>query len=426
MSTTVTLAGLMHETSSLAGKSCGSFNCSLETIDVMSSEGLSDVFSDEASSSENTSFDTSLTESCGENCVTQWSQHVSEPAASSQKPKAAPKNRKQRAAKKNNKKDKPLCLDYLNGNCHRLRSYCRYYHPELSEVLPAGAEKKKENCEVWMLIGFCKFGENCWKQHPVTSVAPTVKAPRAAEHQQQEKVSGYNEVLESVDPVDLKNAAVLLKQVSINPENAVQLLFEHSLCHRKMLPILHAMTLNDSRTGHAYVKFLTCLRQRLSVEQHPEFDELFFDVVRGWLSRTLGVHTSTIVQRVRAVRNMKVFADALSCPLVGPTQVADIISLLTSNLETQSAEQQDLRVLLLSLLLCAVFNTYGPAAADCQVCAGFVGKHSDTQMALDRLFQLRAAAQDCLKQAEYPHAASLSVPCASGLDDSVVHNPYAA
>eukprot|EP00667_Euglena_gracilis_P024348 EG_transcript_27968 len=80
---------------------------------------------------------------------------------------------------------RPLCLDFLNGKCHRQRAQCRYYHPqpeELALMAPATAapgtdpaaantvhDPARPICEVWALTGFCKYGPRCWKQHPQLS-----------------------------------------------------------------------------------------------------------------------------------------------------------------------------------------------------------------------------------------------------------------
>ena len=64
------------------------------------------------------------------------------------------------------KTEKPLCLDFLKGKCHRFRHGCRYYHPEPGEVVPLEQLAGTQVCEVWALSGFCKFGTKCWKEHP--------------------------------------------------------------------------------------------------------------------------------------------------------------------------------------------------------------------------------------------------------------------
>eukprot|EP00668_Euglena_longa_P007203 GGOE01008616.1.p1 GENE.GGOE01008616.1~~GGOE01008616.1.p1 ORF type:complete len:259 (-),score=41.82 GGOE01008616.1:647-1387(-) len=67
---------------------------------------------------------------------------------------------------------RPLCLDFLNGNCGRQRSHCRYYHPTPEEAVGLftsplqPVNPLRPICEVWALTGFCKFGARCWKQHP--------------------------------------------------------------------------------------------------------------------------------------------------------------------------------------------------------------------------------------------------------------------
>ena len=370
MSTTLCLAALGVEESPL-NTTC---SISLETIDGLSSEGSSDGMSAEHKSSsecDGLEHDPYLVEEVG-------------PRQSSTQSKP----RKQvRSARPNNNKNKPICLDWLNGRCHRLRSYCRLYHPKLSEDVPEATEEKVQVCKV------------CPKR-TVDNTYPL-------------DVHGDNtEELDNTSPVDVQNAAFLFYQLQANPEHTVQLLFQHGLCPRQLLPLLHAMTLNDSRTAHAYVTFLASLRQCLSVAQRQEIDELFFVVVKAWVSRALEVDPSrprsTIFARVRGVRNVRVCAEALACSLLGTRHIADIISLLSPDLQAQSTEQQDLRVLLLSHLLAAVFHSYAPAMEDCQRIEGFVCLQPDTQMALERLLQVAA------QQARGPCAALAPAQCASG------------
>eukprot|EP01012_Entosiphon_sulcatum_P032848 TRINITY_DN4170_c0_g1_i1.p1 TRINITY_DN4170_c0_g1~~TRINITY_DN4170_c0_g1_i1.p1 ORF type:complete len:622 (-),score=80.75 TRINITY_DN4170_c0_g1_i1:295-2160(-) len=68
-----------------------------------------------------------------------------------------------------------VCLDYLKGVCNDKRYKCKYVHPPmpLGPTLveaPIGGdtvEQKQEVCDVWILTGFCKFGEKCRFYHPV-------------------------------------------------------------------------------------------------------------------------------------------------------------------------------------------------------------------------------------------------------------------
>ena len=81
----------------------------------------------------------------------------------------APRTRRSARAPRNaskKKTEKPLCLDFLKGDCYRLRQGCRYYHPEPGEVILLEQLADTQVCEVWALSGFCKFGTKCWKEHP--------------------------------------------------------------------------------------------------------------------------------------------------------------------------------------------------------------------------------------------------------------------
>lgn len=58
---------------------------------------------------------------------------------------------------------RPVCLDYLKGKCNSKRWKCKYAHP----ALPCSAlDDSDDLCDVWMLTGFCKFGDMCRNYHP--------------------------------------------------------------------------------------------------------------------------------------------------------------------------------------------------------------------------------------------------------------------
>ena len=107
----------------------------MDTIDGMSSEAFSDV---EVLSTENNSLGKVLEGHPSQEQhpaqgvleypnlakADQWNRGILEQGLSPDLAQAALKVCKQRNSKSNNKKDRPLCLDYLNGTCHRLRSSC--------------------------------------------------------------------------------------------------------------------------------------------------------------------------------------------------------------------------------------------------------------------------------------------------------------
>eukprot|EP00994_Dinema_validum_P004566 NODE_261_length_2066_cov_406.258800_g177_i0.p1 GENE.NODE_261_length_2066_cov_406.258800_g177_i0~~NODE_261_length_2066_cov_406.258800_g177_i0.p1 ORF type:complete len:506 (-),score=115.57 NODE_261_length_2066_cov_406.258800_g177_i0:521-2038(-) len=59
---------------------------------------------------------------------------------------------------------RPVCLDYLKGLCNRRRWKCKFAHPALPAC--ADSEENEGVCKVWLLTGFCKFGEECHFTHP--------------------------------------------------------------------------------------------------------------------------------------------------------------------------------------------------------------------------------------------------------------------
>ena len=381
-------------------------SCSLlET--AISSESFSDG---EGASSENTSVDNAV--DCHASLhygMASWRQRVFEEVRADPTRAASDLCEQQSTAKTNHKKNRPVCLDYVNGTCHLLRSSCRYYHPELNPVSKEGSPEKMEVCEVWLHTGRCKFGEKCWKQHPSRTMAaaaqilqPLVKKcePVEATLPMRSLYRGGPLPCGSISkPVDqnMRNSIALFERLKLNPEKALEFFSQDGLSIRAMLPLLHAMTVKNSFTGLAYVNFIVLLRHTLpTAAGKRQVDQMFFDTIKCSMSRTLEMDTSksriAIVLRARGVRNVHVLTEALSHALVGQEQVAEIVSLLTADLETQSAEHQDLRVLLLSHLLGAVFHSYGPASADCHYVERFV--HSgrtqwDTEIAWQKLLQLR-------------------------------------
>lgn len=77
-------------------------------------------------------------------------------------------------------RNKPVCLDYLKGICHEKRWKCNYAHPPLQSNSKR-AEEDIQVCEVWVLTGSCKFGENCRDYHPTLSehtLCAPAKVPR--------------------------------------------------------------------------------------------------------------------------------------------------------------------------------------------------------------------------------------------------------
>ena len=98
-------------------------------------------------------------------CPERSSDDDASPARQAQAPRTHRPARAARTAS-TKKTEKPLCLDFLKGKCHRFRNGCRYYHPEPGEVVPLEQFAGTQVCEVWALSGFCKFGAKCWKEHP--------------------------------------------------------------------------------------------------------------------------------------------------------------------------------------------------------------------------------------------------------------------
>lgn len=59
----------------------------------------------------------------------------------------------------------PVCLDYLKGVCAQKRWKCKYAHPPLW-LVPKGPASERHVCTVFVLTGFCKYGDRCFGLHP--------------------------------------------------------------------------------------------------------------------------------------------------------------------------------------------------------------------------------------------------------------------
>eukprot|EP01006_Ploeotia_vitrea_P019963 TRINITY_DN52224_c0_g1_i1.p1 TRINITY_DN52224_c0_g1~~TRINITY_DN52224_c0_g1_i1.p1 ORF type:complete len:347 (+),score=28.47 TRINITY_DN52224_c0_g1_i1:74-1114(+) len=62
---------------------------------------------------------------------------------------------------------RPLCLDYLHGECSNKRARCSFYHPDVTNW-PAGV------CWAYFATGFCKYGVQCELEHPNESECANV------------------------------------------------------------------------------------------------------------------------------------------------------------------------------------------------------------------------------------------------------------
>eukprot|EP01006_Ploeotia_vitrea_P029971 TRINITY_DN62434_c0_g2_i1.p1 TRINITY_DN62434_c0_g2~~TRINITY_DN62434_c0_g2_i1.p1 ORF type:complete len:229 (-),score=37.43 TRINITY_DN62434_c0_g2_i1:578-1264(-) len=66
--------------------------------------------------------------------------------------------------------DNPVCLDYLKGVCTHKRWRCKYAHPPLG-VVPKAPQTERPVCTVFVLTGFCKYGDECLGLHPTVTDA---------------------------------------------------------------------------------------------------------------------------------------------------------------------------------------------------------------------------------------------------------------
>ena len=153
-------------------------------------------------------------------------------------------------------------------------------------------------------------------------------------------------------------------QLKTNPGHTVAMLCQAAidgtgLSFHELLPLVHTKALSKLHTGWVFVQLALRLRTALAVEEQDAFDRHFHGILKTSILSTLEAGPSHQMVRGRGVRNVKVLAEALHRGLVKPQQVTDIFSFVSCGLETQNAEQQDLRLLLLSHLLGDVYQSYG-------------------------------------------------------------------
>jgi hypothetical protein len=351
-------------------------------------------------------------------------------------PSSREKPTKLRKEKKKKMKSRPLCLDYVNGKCMRPADSCRYYHPDATEIdKEKFLEVKPGVCGVWVLTGFCKFGENCWNEHPTTSnatmetkitepvtrkfrswVRTTQELSKSAEeakakHPGDCDAQNTNAVQDTGDetpddaevevtpgPVDQKlpDAIVLLERLKANPQLTIELLSKATmdgtgLCYQELLPLVHNKVLAVGGSGSAYIKLAQLVRQSLQAVEHDAFDQLFYSILKSPISKVCSLdmrspeqaHVAQLL-RGRAVKNLQVLTHALSVGLLQPDQLAEVVSLLSTNVRSLSAEEQDLRVLLLSHLLRDVLHMGCPTWELMRMSC----MQLDTESALEKLLQL--------------------------------------
>jgi hypothetical protein len=359
-------------------------------------------------------------------------------------PSSPAKPTKLRKEKKKKTNSRPLCLDFVNGKCKRPAGSCRYYHPDATESdKEKCTEVKPGVCGVWVLTGFCKFGENCWNEHPTTSNATTEskitepltrKFKSSVRTQEQSKSSeeakaehpadggaqNTDAVQDTVDetlgdaevevevtpePMDQKllDAILLLQRLKANPQLTIELLSKATtdgtgLCYQELLPLVHNKVLAVGGSSSAYIKLAQLVRQSLQAAEHDAFDQLFYSILKSPISNICSLDMSSPGQahvaqllRGRAVKNLQVLTDALSVGLVKPDQVTEVVSLLSTDVHSLGAEEQDLRVLLLSHVLRDVLHMGCPTWDVCQHIQELMRMSCmqlDTERALEKLLQL--------------------------------------
>jgi len=73
-----------------------------------------------------------------------------------------------------------ICLDYLSGKCNVNRYHCKFIHPELKVDRDSPLLQSKPGqpnvCKIYVLTGYCKFGNHCRDFHPALGEVPQPKA----------------------------------------------------------------------------------------------------------------------------------------------------------------------------------------------------------------------------------------------------------
>lgn len=270
---------------------------------------------------------------------------------------------------------RPLCLDYLNGTCSQLRSYCRYYHPKPHEAaahLVASMEDKQAVkastpiCEVWALTGFCKFGSKCWKQHinvGETQLEAPVAEPLTKKFQEWLQSRTYQGAGSEGWKGPSQNGSVKAgpqcppqaphRNVD-HPDTIVpQLLQLIQAGHgpQDLASILHSAALRASVPGSMYARCARIVRDALPLQDQENFDKLSCGLVYATMRNVLSSHAPrTIEEHHVCLRNAAFLGELFLFGIAQPHDLENHLELLLFHFE-DGLRHQDIRVQMMSQLL---------------------------------------------------------------------------
>jgi len=258
-------------------------------------------------------------------------------------------------------KARPLCLDYLNGTCGRMRAHCKYYHPKPGEVVPE--HHSNDVCEVWALSGFCKFGSKCRKQHPPGIGSPLhepVAEPFTRKFQEWLQSQGVprNPPAGPTEPESLSRFKALLRMLDRYAEVAPQLLRlvqpSGALDPRTAVSAIHNAAITGPFPSFLYADLFALLR--LQVSHTSDYHNMDGDLSFLMIATGRHILVNPMDQR-SCVRNVRLLAELFRRGVALPPTVDVVLhSLLTE--VPPSAHARSFRANVVSELLAGVGPEY--------------------------------------------------------------------
>eukprot|EP01006_Ploeotia_vitrea_P060519 TRINITY_DN76055_c0_g1_i1.p1 TRINITY_DN76055_c0_g1~~TRINITY_DN76055_c0_g1_i1.p1 ORF type:complete len:364 (-),score=32.34 TRINITY_DN76055_c0_g1_i1:348-1439(-) len=168
----------------------------------------------------------------------------------------------------------PVCLDHLKGLCTAKRAKCKFAHPQLGD---AGARI----CEVFLLTGTCKFGNNCRDAHPehlVNNLCEPVKtskqlAQEIMAREEELELYGSDEASNGTDDEDYKGVKGILNRLTretfaSNLEKAKALLESGDVPLNSLILAVFYRGIVERLHYHLYADFISALYASCAHEHH--------------------------------------------------------------------------------------------------------------------------------------------------------------
>jgi hypothetical protein len=313
----------------------------------------------------------------------------------------------QKPRKKKYGKDMPVCLDYLKGVCHMKRWKCKYAHPPL-RLMAKGVRTETEGkkgrrvCEVWLLTGFCKFGESCRDYHPPLDdnefcCAPAVfaKPNNNAETSSQcgsDDNYGSDTCSGSTSTVGKEHASVPLGMVDspsraaetasldkvvkkvngilnrLTPEkfdNLLQQFFEllqgdqAEACLQRVLPLLVSKAVSEPKLGNLYARLTKHLYSLVSQEEQA----MLQSQLRQLSNRLLEVDDIVLAVRSsgdseqfnklqqKRLGNVKFVGELVNLEVLSVEHLSDYVDLLLKRCNDSDNDEASFHIELLTSLM---------------------------------------------------------------------------